>query len=483
MKYAAQLRVSGSNIIKVGYEHDLIRSFDDITVHYQKPIIDTSYGEVNVDFFQVKFRMRPEHPITWDALMNPDFIGATSISLLERLRNGVVELREQDLIGRFTLFAPQPIGDDLRHLITNTSSAFDLNKLFDGRPRTEQAKVRRKLLDHLGITSEDDLRKILAPLRIQQAPDLDELREQASTYFVQAGMHPWNGTERANRYDDLPRKIAQSGLKVFDREQFEAILQAEELIVAAPQRIGAPPRRLGIKSYAKHTERMREETDALCCLLEFFDERQIRETALWDTKIRPIVEQFLRDSPMDATAVDLTLAVHPTIAFTAGWYADPKSPIDFAPMQFGSAWRPDRSSTRPAHLWQATIHEAHNDGLDCAVCVSATHNTFADASDYISRMCPSVGKIIHLEIEGGHGNGSIRDGTHAYHLAAAAADEIIPHVGRGSNRGSVHLFASAPNALIFLLGQLSHRLGCVVLYEYDFKREDDYPYTRTLTLS
>jgi hypothetical protein len=33
----------------------------------------------------------------------------------------------------------------------------------------------------------------------------------------------------------------------------------------------------------------------------------------------------------------------------------------------------------------------------------------------------------------------------------------------------LHIFAAAPNALLFFLGQLSHGLGRIQLYEHDFE--------------
>src|SRR5688572_4771482 len=86
LAYAAQLRVPGSNIAMVGYEHDVVRGFDDVVVYYERPVIDERYAEVKVDFFQVKYQVRQAEEYTWEALMDPAFINATAVSFLQRLK-------------------------------------------------------------------------------------------------------------------------------------------------------------------------------------------------------------------------------------------------------------------------------------------------------------------------------------------------------------------------------------------------------------
>lgn len=256
LTHAGRLRVPGSNVAQVGYEHALIRAFDDVVVYYERPLIDESYGDVNVDFIQVKYQVRQGDKVTWQALMAPDFINASTVSLLQRLRDGAAEQARLGLRARFILASPRLIDDALRLLLSNAGDAIDLGVLFDGTTRTERGKIRKAWLKHLDLSSEDELRAVLAPLRIRQTRSLDELRHDADITLREAGLMPWPGDGRASRYDDLPRKLATAGVRLLDRDGFEALVAQEQLIVGPPLARGGPPRRLGIRSFLKHAEPM-----------------------------------------------------------------------------------------------------------------------------------------------------------------------------------------------------------------------------------
>ncbi len=75
-----------SKVARVGYEFKGIKSFDDVAVIYSTPIPDERGGTVTADFYQAKYHVDLKGSLTWEALIDPDAIGATSVSLLERLR-------------------------------------------------------------------------------------------------------------------------------------------------------------------------------------------------------------------------------------------------------------------------------------------------------------------------------------------------------------------------------------------------------------
>lgn len=481
LKYAAQLRTHESNIAKVGYEHNAVRAFDDVIVYYHRPLIDERYNEVHVDFFQVKYQVRQGEEITWEQLMEPPFINATAISFLQRLKDAVIQFSAAALNPRFTIIGPRPIGGELRLLMNNTANAIDLDKFFDGTTRTPRAMIRKAWMEHLELDSEEELRKIIGRLQIRQSGSLEQLREEANTWFIRAGIQPWEETQRANRYDDLPKKLIQSGLKEFDRNAIDKLLTKEGLIFGPPLISGQPPKRIGIRCYTKFAEQMQDETDEMCCFVDCFDDRIIRDPTLWDEKIRPTLEEFLTRVTVGATAIDLTFAAHSTVAFASGWYFGMKSPIDAAPVQTGQVWRPDRNAPKLNPLWQENTVERIGDGPDYALCISSTHNVQSEVSEYVKSSIPTVGSLLHLILPGGHGQNSIRDGTHAFQLAESAVSELARHLPRGSRRCTVHLFISAPNGLVFFLGRMAQRLGRVAMYEYDFNRTCDELYTPSLT--
>jgi hypothetical protein len=478
--HAPQLRVPGSNIAKVGYEHALIRAFDDVTVHYEKPVFDERYGEVDVDFMQVKYQVRQGDEFTWEALTDPVFINASAVSILKRLRDAVAEQARLGLRARFFLLAPRPIGGNLRLLMNNAADAIDLGVLFDGSKKTWRSAIRTGWREHLELSSDEELRTVLQPLRIRQIRSLEELRQDVDIRLAEAGLRRWDGTERASRYDDLPRKLVQSGLKMFDRAAVEQLFASEGFIVGPPMERGQPPRRLGIRSYLKHAERMENDTDAMCDLQDCFDGRVIKDHGLWGSQVLPRVEQFLTESTGGVAAVDLVLASHATIAFAAGWHFNLKAQVDIAPVQNGVSWRSDPRAHRPERLWRECQLESLRPGPDVALCISSTHDVQQEARGYISGQLPQVGALLHLLLPDGPAHTAVRDGTHAYQLADAAVRDLVPQLGRGPSRGAVHIFIAAPNALVFFLGRMAHRLGTVIMYEHDLKGRAAEPYVPSL---
>jgi hypothetical protein len=482
LTYAAQLRVPGSNIAKVGYEHDLIRAFDDVVVHYERPEIDEYYGDVEVDFFQVKYQVRQGAGFTWEALMDPAFINATSVSILQRLRDAVAEQAAIGKRARFILVAPRPIEGELRLLLNNAADAIDMGVLFDGTVQTPRAKVRTEWRKHLNLSSDEELQAVLSPLRIRQMRSLEELRHDVEMRLLQAGLRPWRSDERANRYDDLPKKLVQARLKELDRDRFESLMNQEQLIVGPPLVPGPPAKRLGIRTYMRYAEQMADETDDMCCLVEHFDGRAIRKSSLWEERVRPALEAFLARGAADAAAVDLHLATHPSLAFAAGWQFDLKAHVDVAPVQGREVWRPDLHAPRTGDLWQECVPERVGDAPDVVLAISVTHDVRADVERYLQDCLPEAGTFLHLVLRDQPGQGSVRDGTHAFRLAEAAMAAVLPHIGRGSARGQVHLFAAAPNGLMFFLGRMARRLGRVQLYEHDWEGHEAEAYVPSLRL-
>ena len=69
---------------------------------------------------------------------------------------------------RFILISPWTVNpnDNLSKIVSNRENEIRIDKLFDGRPRTKMAKMRQKMIKHLGISTDDELERILLPFRI-----------------------------------------------------------------------------------------------------------------------------------------------------------------------------------------------------------------------------------------------------------------------------------------------------------------------------
>src|SRR4051812_33676468 len=78
-----------SKVARVAYELDRIKTFDDVVVTYSTPLPDERGGTVSIDYYQAKYHVDRAGRLTYESLIDPEAIGATSISLLQRLHHAV----------------------------------------------------------------------------------------------------------------------------------------------------------------------------------------------------------------------------------------------------------------------------------------------------------------------------------------------------------------------------------------------------------
>lgn len=95
----------------------------------------------------------------------------------------------------------------------------------------------------------------------------------------------------------------------------------------------------------------------------------------------------------------------------------------------------------------------------------------------------SIGCIINCTpSDVGATNFSIEDGTHA----TALANSVYNAIGRRNTverRATLHIFAAAPNAFMFFLGQNSVGFGKCILYEYDFEQRNSCTYSQSISFT
>jgi hypothetical protein len=118
---------------------------------------------------------------------------------------------------------------------------------------------------------------------------------------------------------------------------------------------------------------------------------------------------------------------------------------------------------------------------DAVVAISATNPVLADVKRYLSETGLSVRRLIHIVPESGPSQFSIKGADHA----VLVADRVVQEVRcqrQDRNAVTIHLFAAAPNALLFFLGQLGRVMGRVNLYEFDFDNERGNTYTPSFSL-
>ena len=85
-----------SCVVEVTFEANGPKSFDDVVVHYEPPVARSGPDRVSAEYHQIKWHVETGGRFGYEDLVRPDFIGAKSVSLLQRLKDahGKVPARE-----------------------------------------------------------------------------------------------------------------------------------------------------------------------------------------------------------------------------------------------------------------------------------------------------------------------------------------------------------------------------------------------------
>jgi hypothetical protein len=473
--------------IRVVYEENNIKSFDDVAVYYCDGMFDEDGYPLLADYFQVKFHVTAAGAFTCKGMTDPAFINASSISILQRLKNAQQQYASNGQGCRFILYSPWRIhpDDPLAAVHSQTDGRLLWPKLADGGQRSKMGRVRAAWREDLGITSDEELEIILRPLRILEGRTLAELRDTLNDKLRLAGLRPVVEGAISHPYDELIRKLLQIGRTEFRRDEIEGICKQENLWEG--RSMPEPDAyRVGIRSFLRWAEYLEDETDAMLSLLQYFEGRQIKSPDLWQSHIFPEVETFISKTFRGRQRYHIHLHVHLSIAFAAGYCLDPKAGADIALVQSNLSgrqiWRPDSSKAPAAYpLWTFNDQRGSSSGSDVALALSVTHDALNDVSAYVAQSLPQVGRIISCIPQGGPRPQAIADGTHAQSLANQLAAFLKDQRTRDERRGQLHIFAAAPNALLFFLGRLGRSLGPCTLYEYAFESNALGAYQPSLT--
>ncbi len=239
-------------------------------------------------------------------------------------------------------------------------------------------------------------------------------------------------------------------------------------------------REIGILCFSRGAEQVPKEISILIDLREKFDGRFLKTGLNWNDDIGKPVQDFLRENTDPKQAYQLILDAHSSIAFVAGRVFDTKSGIDICPIQKTNSgpelWgidKLDQTEYPDMHI----EHIAGDKGaFDSALILNMSRYIYPDVVHYLKEQGVPVGRIINCTINGSNGTSfAIQNGTHAAKLAS-----IVYSASRGRDtaekRAYLHIFAAAPNAFMFYLGQVSRSFGKCILYEYDFESHDSCSY-------
>lgn len=244
------------------------------------------------------------------------------------------------------------------------------------------------------------------------------------------------------------------------------------------------PVRLGVRSRIGWGKDMDDRNDKVLDLVEYFNDRYIKDEQSWMKEIFPRLELFLNTNAEERRPLALDFAAHASIAFAAGWVLEAKSGLDVSVRQrINQAgereWHPRDHDERPVPKGPLWLDEPDVElapgGPDVAVALAVSQPKVAEqVEDYLRRHNElPVGRLLRATIATGPGQQSVAGGAHCLLLAQALVERIRerrPH----ERSGTCHLFCAAPNALVFYLGQLSRSFGRIVLYEHPYGTKDAY---------
>ena len=277
--------------------------------------------------------------------------------------------------------------------------------------------------------------------------------------------------------------IASTHGKGIDRKEFDKELEKRIFLIAdeySPKRIS-----IAVTSFPRGAVHL--EDKAMCLsLLDKFDGRNLKNGYDWNNDIYPKLREFLISNTNNEHAYKVILDAHASIAFAVGHILDSKSGINVFPIQKTAMngtelWDVKLSSKKSYSNWSISHEEFKENQFDTALILNVTRPIYNDVIEYIKENNLSIGRIINCTPnEVGATNFSIENGNHAATLANSIYSAITQR-STVERRATLHIFAAAPNAFMFFLGQISRGFGKCILYEYDFEQRDSCSYSKSIS--
>ena len=216
---ALNLLSQHSCVVEVTFEADGPKAFDDVVVKYDPPVARSGPDRVSAEYHQIKWHVETGGRFGYEDFTEPDFIGARSFSLFERLQQA---RRTAPASAQFTFLTTYRVkdGDPLAALISGNDKTLLGERLFDGTTdRSRMGKVRKCWREHLGLEDDEQLRAVVRGLRVVDGHrSLQELREQINLKAEAIGVLACNAADSDFRYDELARQLKVRKLNALNRQ-------------------------------------------------------------------------------------------------------------------------------------------------------------------------------------------------------------------------------------------------------------------------
>jgi hypothetical protein len=482
---AFNLLLPHSCVVEVTFEANGPNAFDDVVVKYDPPVARSGPERVSAEYHQVKWHVQTGGRFGYEDFVDPDFIGAQTFSLLERLQQA---RQTAPASARFAFITTYRVkdGDQLAELISGHDKSLLVERLFDGTTdRSRMGKVRKRWREHLKLATNDELRMVVRGLRVLDGHrSLEELRSEINLKAQLVGVLACNAADSDFRYDELARQLKVRQLSALNREAFLQLCRDEGLLVERAVETDAflP---IAIRSFlGPAADIVGAALEDTLLLTDDFRQRYLQDDREWQRDIRPKVEVFLRDAVKKSARLRLILDAHASIAFLAGTVLDLKSSVHAHLVQKGRVgartWRADDGSATKGARFEI-VEEVLGPGRDIAIAISVSQPAAAQARAYVAAQLPDVGKLISFALPTGPGQQSVVGGGHA----ATLAEQVSNHLrsAKANNPDAmVHIFAACPNSLLFFLGQQHQGIAPCIVYEFDFDRQAHKTYQPSFTI-
>ena len=474
-----------SCVVEVTFEADGPKAFDDVVVRYDPPVARSGPDRISAEYHQVKWHVEMGGRFGYEDFTEPDFIGARSFSLLERLQQAQ---QTAPASAQFTFLTTYRVRDTdpLARLISGNDKTLLVERLFDGTTdRSRTGKIRKCWREHLKLEDDEQLRAVVRGFRVLDGyRSLQELREQINDKAEAVGVLACNAAESDFRYDELARQLKARKLNALDREALLRFCEEEGLLVGRPT-APDPFLPIAIRSFlGPAADIVGAAPEDTLLLTDEFRQRYLQEGREWQRDVRPKVERFLREAVKKSPKLQLILDAHASIAFLAGAVLDLKSGVETQLVQKGRVgtrtWRADDGSGARGSRFRIE-EERLARGRDIAVAISVSQPTVAQVRAYLTKRLPSVGKFISCAMPTGPGQRSVAGGEHAAALAEQVSN-VVRVVKESDPDAVVHIFAAAPNTLLFYLGQHHQAMAPCIVYEFDFDRRGNKTYQPSFTI-
>ncbi len=466
----------------VAYEWKEAKSFDDVAIGYNPPRGQSRQRPLSRHFKQVKWQTTRANRFGYNDLVDPSFINASSISLLERLREAK---QSNGLATRFSLVTTARITDNdpLSELVSAEDGVLRLDKLRAGKgPKSKMGMVRQVWREALSLSSDEELFAVLEDFAILDGqPDMEAMRESVTSKARSVGIQIPLASASASdfRFDSLARQMIKRDIQIQDRDTLIRFLAEEGIAVAPTVRLAISAGHVAIRSFDRlATDISAFENDNVLSLLDLFDGRYLRSEYNWHDHIIRQVREFLGQKAKSMKAMRLTLDAHASIAFISGKVLHLKSGIRPELVQNGrkgpEIWHAEDGSNDAASGFEFAT-ERIGPGKDLAVAISLARPTVDDVKSYVSKSGTSVGMILICALPAGSDQAGVLGGQHA----AALSDQIaasIRDLRSKSDIETAHLFVSGPNSFVFHLGQQAQAIGKHQMYEFDFDGDQGATY-------